>query len=169
MELLAEEGFRALTLDRVAVRARASKTTMYRRWPSKEHLVIAAFDRLPPLVPRGRGPVLEELLDLLCQFVGVMQNTSLADVLPTLVGARTHNHDLAAALDPVIERRREPTRTVLRRAIEKGELPKTLDMDVAVDAIMGPIILRLIFLPGDVSKPAIRKLLKVVLGGLRVA
>lgn len=166
MELLAEYGYSVLTLDKVAARARASKTTIYRRWPSKEHLVIAAFDRSPPLVPKGRGPVLEELLDLLLQFIGVLHSTPLAGVLPTLVGERAHNHQLAEALDPLIERRRDPLKTALRRGIEQGELPADIDLEMAVDAIMGPVILRLFFLHGDVRKSALRKMLKLTLKGL---
>lgn len=166
MELLAEEGYSVLTLDKVAARARASKTTIYRRWPSKEHLVIAAFDRSPPLLPRGKGPVLEELLDLVCQFIGLVHNSPLAGVLPTLVGERSHNHQLAVVLDPVIERRRDPTRIVLRRAVDNGELPKNTDIELALDAIMGPLMMRLFFVQGDVSKKAMRNLLKVVLKGL---
>lgn len=166
MELLAEHGYSVLTLDKVAARARASKTTIYRRWPSKEHLVIAAFDRSPPLVPKGRGPVLEELLDLLLQFIGVLHSTPLAGVLPTLVGERAHNHDLAEALDPLIAKRRDPLKVALRRGIDQGELPADIDMEMAVDAIMGPVILRLFFLHGDVRKSALRKLLKLTLKGL---
>lgn len=166
MELLAEYGYSVLTLDKVAARARASKTTIYRRWPSKEHLVIAAFDRSPPLVPKGRGPVLEELLDLLLQFIGVLHSTPLAGVLPTLVGERAHNHQLAEALDPLIERRRDPLKRALRRGIEQGELPADIDLEMAVDAIMGPVILRLFFLHGDVRKSALRKMLKLTLKGL---
>lgn len=166
MELLAEGGYSILTLDKIAARARASKTTIYRRWPSKEHLVIAALDRTPPLQPRGRGPVLEELLDLLSQFIGVLDSTPLAGALPTLVGERAHNPGLAAVLDPLIARRRDPVKEVLRRAIDNGELPRSTDLELAVDAIMGPMVLRLFFLQGDVSRRALRKLLKLVLTGL---
>lgn len=169
MELLATEGYRLLTLDKVASLARVSKSTMYRRWPSKEHLVIAAFDQSPPLVPKGKGKVLDEVLDILSQFVDIMHSTPLAGVLPTLVGERAHNHALAQALDPVIERRRAPIKEILKRAIDKGELPKSIDMELAVDAIMGPILLRLFFLQGDLSKKTMRDLLKVVLRGLGAA
>jgi AcrR family transcriptional regulator len=45
--LLTDEGYASLTVGKVAARARASKSTIYRRWPTKEHLVIEAFNRWP--------------------------------------------------------------------------------------------------------------------------
>ena len=43
LELLQEHGYDRLTLDGVAATARASKATLYRRWPTKAELVLAAF------------------------------------------------------------------------------------------------------------------------------
>jgi len=43
LELLQEHGYDRLTLDAVAATARASKATLYRRWPTKADLVTAAF------------------------------------------------------------------------------------------------------------------------------
>ena len=44
ISLLGETGYEAMTMDAVAARARASKTTIYRRWPGKAELVRAAVD-----------------------------------------------------------------------------------------------------------------------------
>ncbi len=43
LRLLQQEGYDRLTLDAVAATARASKATVYRRWPTKAELVLAAF------------------------------------------------------------------------------------------------------------------------------
>src|ERR1700740_598608 len=43
LRLLQEHGYDGLTVDAVASAARASKATVYRRWPSKAELVLAAF------------------------------------------------------------------------------------------------------------------------------
>ena len=52
-ELIAT-GYGALTMDRVAARARCGKAVLYRRWPSKRELVLAALDNLRPPLPTGR-------------------------------------------------------------------------------------------------------------------
>jgi AcrR family transcriptional regulator len=166
IDLLAREGYSVLTLDKVAAQARVSKSTIYRRWPSKEHLVIAAFDTTPPLVSKGEGTVVDELVDLLAQFVGVTHSTPLAGVLPTLLGERAHNHALAEVLDPLVERRRGPLRQALKRGIRSGVVPKNTNIELAVDAVMGPVCLRRFFLRGDVNPRALREIVKVALRGL---
>ncbi len=164
--LLADERYADLTVSKVAARARASKSTIYRRWPTKEHLVIEAFNRWPELQPRDRGDVLSDLLDLYRQFLRILHRPPSNAIMPTLVAERAHNPALAAVFDPLMQRRREPVRVVLERAMSRGELPQTTNVEVAVDAIMGVTVLRMYFIPGDLSIPAIREFLTVLLRGL---
>jgi AcrR family transcriptional regulator len=165
--ILAEEGYRGLTTDKIAARAHASKSTIYRRWPTKEHLALAAFDRLPMLTASNTGNVQEDLLGVTLQFAGFLHSTPMGGVLPALIAERPHNAALAAALTPVIERRREPVKDILRRAIARGELPAEVDLDMAVDLIMGPLMLRMFFVPGDLGREALGKMLEAILAGLR--
>jgi len=164
--LLADERYANLTVSKVAARARASKSTIYRRWPTKEHLVIEAFNRWPQLTAHDRGDVMSDLLDLYRQFLRILHRPPSNAIMPTLVAERAHNPALAAVFDPLMQRRRDPTRLVLERAMQRGELPKTTDVELAVDAIMGMTVLRMYFIPGDLSIPAIREFLTVLLRGL---
>jgi len=165
--LLAGERYANLTVSKVAARARASKSTIYRRWPTKEHLVIEAFNRWPALTPHDRGDVMSDLIDLYRQFLRILHRPPSNAIMPTLVAERAHNPALAAVFDPLMQRRRDPARVVLERAIERGELPRDTDVELAVDALMGITVLRMYFIPGDLSIPAIREFLTVLLRGLR--
>jgi AcrR family transcriptional regulator len=164
--LLTDEGYASLTVAKVAARARASKSTIYRRWPTKEHLVIEAFNRWPALSPADKGDVMSDLLDLFRQFLRILHKPPSNAIMPTLVAERAHNPALAAVFDPLMQRRRDPVRLILRRAIERGELPRSTDVELAVDAIMGITVLRLYFIPGDLSIKAMRRFLEVLLHGL---
>jgi AcrR family transcriptional regulator len=164
--LLADERYADLTVSKVAARARASKSTIYRRWPTKEHLVIEAFNRWPALMPHERGDVMADLLDLYRQFLRILHRPPSNAIMPTLVAERAHNPALAAVFDPLMQRRRDPVRVVLRRAMERGQLPPSTDVELAVDAIMGVTVLRMYFIPGNLSIPAIREFLTVLLRGL---
>ena len=164
--ILARDGYAGLTTDKIAARAHASKGTIYRRWPTKEHLVLAAFDRLPMLIPPDTGTLLNDVLEIALQFVSFFDNTPLGGVLSALVAERIHNQALAAAIDPVIARRREPVKEVLRRGIERGLLAKETDLDLAEDLIMGPLLMRMFYVPGDLSRPALREMYATVLKGL---
>jgi AcrR family transcriptional regulator len=164
--LLADERYADLTVSKVAARARASKSTIYRRWPTKEHLVIEAFNRWPALLAHDRGDVMSDLLDLYRQFLRILHRPPSNAIMPTLVAERAHNPALAAVFDPLMQRRRDPVRVVLRRAMERGELPTSTDVELGVDAIMGVTVLRMYFIPGNLSIPAIREFLTVLLRGL---
>jgi AcrR family transcriptional regulator len=164
--LLADERYANFTVSKVAARARASKSTIYRRWPTKEHLVIEAFNRWPALTPHDRGDLMADLLGLYRQFLRILHQPPSNAIMPTLVAERAHNPALAAVFDPLMQRRRDPVRVVLERAMERGELPRRTDVELAVDAIMGVTVLRMYFIPGDLSIPAIREFLAVLLRGL---
>ena len=61
LELLAEVGFSAMTVEGVASRAQVGKATIYRRWAAKLPLVIEAFGRLPALVEADTGDLVADL------------------------------------------------------------------------------------------------------------
>src|SRR5699024_1472605 len=100
---------------------------------TKEELILAAFERTPPLELPDTGSVRRDLLSILGQFVELARNTPLANVLPSLVGECANNPSLMASLHPLIERRREPSRKALERGVERGEISAGLDLDVMVD------------------------------------
>ena len=164
--LLAGERYGSVTVSKVAARARASKSTIYRRWPTKEHLVIEAFNRWPQLTAHDRGDVMADLLDLYRQFLRILHRPPSNAIMPTLVAERAHNPALAAVFDPLMQRRRDPVRVVLERAMDRGELPPETDVELAVDALMGITVLRMYFIPGNLSVPAMREFLTVLLRGL---
>jgi len=152
LRLLAELGYGGLTMDKVAAEARVSKATMYRRWPSKVHLVITAFSQLPQLPCPDTGNLRQDLIEVLGSFLLITQNTSLAGVLPTLAGERARIPELSDYLDQATQQRREPVRLVIQRAIKRGDLPAATDVELAIDLIMSPLVMRIFFTnnPADV-------------------
>jgi AcrR family transcriptional regulator len=168
MRLLAAQGYWGFTIDMVAAQAHCSKSTIYRRWPSKEQLVMAAFDHgAPPLKDVDKGSLVEDLLDMVLQFVAIVRATPLSNVLPALIGEQARTPALADLLNPWIERRRGPVKAIVQRAIQRGELPKGVDVDLAEDAVMGPVLLRLFFTPrSPLGRTALRDLVRIVVRGL---
>jgi AcrR family transcriptional regulator len=164
--LLATEGYLGLTVGKVAARARASKSTIYRRWPTKEHLVMAAFERWPALMPRDRGDLLSDLLDLYQQYLRSHYRAPTGAIFPALAAERVSNPELGVLFDSLMRRRLDPTRAVVRRAIERGELPADTDLELAVEAITAAAVMRVYFLSTDLSVKAMRRLFVVQLRGL---
>ncbi len=145
LDLLAESGFSGLTVEGVASRAGVGKATIYRRWPSKLHLVIEAFSRLPGLEEVDTGSVAKDLEEMLRSYLDILNSTPLAAVVPALAGERVHNPELSELIDPVLRGRRQPILRALERGVERGEVRADLDLELAADLIFGPILSRVFF------------------------
>jgi AcrR family transcriptional regulator len=164
--LLADVGFSALTVEGVAQRAGVGKATIYRRWPSKLPLVVEAFSLLPALEEVDTGDLVTDLKRMLRGYLELFNSTPLGAVLPSLAGERRHDHELSELLDPVLRERRRPLVAALERAVARGELPPTLDVDLAADLIVGPIAVRLFFSGGKVHPKLVDPIVDLALDGL---
>lgn len=167
LRLLAELGYGGLTMDKVAAEAKVSKATMYRRWPSKVHLVITAFSQLPQLPSPDTGNLKQDLVEVLRSFLLITQNTSLAGVLPTLAGERARIPELADYLDEATRQRREPVKQVLVRAVKRGDLPAQTDIELAIDLIMSPLVMRIFFTNNPADVRFLEQVIDITLKGLK--
>ncbi len=167
LALLSEVGFSALTVEGVANRAGVGKATIYRRWPSKLPLVVEAFGGLPGFEPVDTGDLASDLKTMLRNYLQLFNKTPLATVLPSLAGERAHNPELWKHFDPVLKGRRTPLSDLLERAVERGDLPADLDLDLAADLIVGPIAVRLFFTGGRLSPKMVDPMVDMALDGLR--
>jgi AcrR family transcriptional regulator len=166
LQLLAECGYAGLTMDRVAALAKTSKATIYRRWPGKEMLVLAAFTQMPMLEPPDHGDIMTELEGLYAQHQKAMRSPLLRSALPMLIAGCVSNPALASAMEAFNAQRRVPLRLVFERAMRRGELSANTDVELAIDAIQGMQTVRGFLLPssGDARWP--RRLFRFVLKGL---
>jgi AcrR family transcriptional regulator len=167
IDLLAEVGFSGLTVEGVAQRAGVGKATIYRRWPSKLPLVVEAFGGLPRLEDVDTGDLATDLKTMLRQYLQLFNDTPLAAILPSLAGERAHNEALSELFDPVLTGRRRPLSAALARAVERGELPADLDLELAGDLVVGPIAVKLFFTGGKLSPRMVGPMVDLALAGLR--
>lgn len=139
VEELARVGFAALSFESVAERAAVNKTTVYRRWPTKSELVRAAIvSQIAHKVPLpDTGNVHDDLVELVrgaADTLGSVAGRGLfAAVLSTDV-----DDEIADIARTIRENDLRP-RKVLRRAVRRGELPLAVDIDLALDALLGAV------------------------------
>ncbi|MGH4025244.1 MAG: TetR/AcrR family transcriptional regulator [Pseudonocardiaceae bacterium] len=150
MELLREVGYDRLTIDAVVVRAAASKTTIYRRWPDKRALVCAALlarSTGHPDLPADARTLRADLLALL-GLMAQLATTEDATAFASLLAASRTDPVIAEALQvAALQRRRADCRDIVQRAIGRGELHDSGLAVVLFDLAIGQIIVR--FLLGD--------------------
>jgi AcrR family transcriptional regulator len=151
MELLLDVGYDRLTMDAVARLARASKATLYRRWSSKQSLVVDAVTRSRRAIvlePPDTGSLRGDLVELFCGPRGIgSHDTTL--VLGVVLTALQTDAEFAREfrtkfLGPKVALMSE----IYRRAEDRGELAPGVDLALLGPALPG-IILHRSFVLGD--------------------
>jgi AcrR family transcriptional regulator len=143
LQLLQEHGYDRLTVDAVAATARASKATVYRRWPSKAELVLAAFIEgirqvaVPPDTGTLRGDLLQ-VGELVCQQAQQHASTIRA----VLVEVSRHPALNDVMQHQFIDQRKALIHHVLRLAVDRGEIDEAAITDELWDLLPGYLIFR---------------------------
>lgn len=169
--LLTEQGFGSVTVDAVAQRAGVSKATIYRRWPTKEALLLGAAGCLsggPPEVP-DTGSVREDLRFLLVSFIEVLAEGLPGEILPELVAESTRRPEIRTLLAEFTTERRQRWNVVLERAEARGELRPGLDREVVIDCLTGPLFTRLLITGRPLTPALAGQLVDAVLAGVLAA
>jgi AcrR family transcriptional regulator len=143
LRLLQEHGYDRLTLDGVAAAAKASKATLYRRWPTKAELVLAAFiegTRQVAVVPDTgtlRG-------DLLCVGENVCAHASAhAGTIRAVLAEVSRSEELNATMQSqFLDQRKELIERVLARAVARGEIEACAITEDLWDLLPGYLIFR---------------------------
>jgi AcrR family transcriptional regulator len=172
VQLLAERGLAAMSIEEVAARAGVGKTTIYRRWPSKGLLALDAFvtsfREQQPLPDTGtlRG----DLVAALRAWVRTVTETPMGPMLTGLIAEAQHDAELHAAWrDRVTEPLRSQRRIILDRAIARGEIPASVDQEVVLDLLFGSAQHRLLLGHLPMTEDFIYKVVDVILGGIQPA
>ncbi len=147
LELLAERGFQAATMDEIATRAGVGKNTIYRRWDSKEELIADAIrDLTAELDVQEDDEVYARLLARIRDFMHVFAHPLLGRLLPGLLGELERNPVFASAyVERIVTPRYERIITLLQEAVDSGDLAEGTDPEVVADLLIGPPLLRLRF------------------------
>lgn len=141
LELLARVGFSAMNMDAVAQASGVSKTTIYRRWSSKEELAIAALSAgKPVLTIPDLGDTRAELVYLVRTRLEQRLSAEVR-VSPRIFDDVVGRPELRRLLwERLVAPRREQMRVFLKRGIARGDLRPDLDLDIAPDVISGALV-----------------------------
>ncbi len=149
LQLLQEHGYDRLTVDAVAATARASKATVYRRWPSKAELVLAAFIEgirqvaVAPQTGTLRGDLLQ-VGDGICEQACQHASTIRA----VLVEVSRHPALSDAMQHQFLDQRETLIRHILQQAVDRGEINTGAISDELWDLLPGYLVFRSI-MPGQ--------------------
>jgi AcrR family transcriptional regulator len=150
LSVYGEVGWAGFTLDRVARRAPVGKAALYRRWPSREDLLLAALEHLAEPAPDDfdptdlRGCLIGMTAQVIDMFIGPK-----ALVLPrVLIEAAQYPPHFDDTVQSIVRTRFGTVRAVIEAAAGRGELPARIPPDFVIDAVMGRVISLIVLTPG---------------------
>ena len=143
LELLQEHGYDRLTVDAVATTARASKATIYRRWPTKAELVLAAFveGTRQVAVDPDTGTLRDDLLKL-GESIRAHVSTHASTIRAVLVELSRSVELEAMMQEQFLDQRKALMAHVLARAVDRGEIDASAITEDLWDVLPGYLIFR---------------------------
>lgn len=164
LKLLQVHGYDRLTVEAVASEAKASKATMYRRWPSKADLVLAAFieGTKDSAVPPNTGTLRGDLLAIgrsVCQ-----QGREHTRTMRAVLNEMSHSEALSAAMqDKFVHHRNVLIEEVLSAAVERGEIDAAVIDPEIWDVLAGYLVFRSLVSERPPTEETVRVLVDDVL------
>lgn len=144
-DLLAAAGIGGFTIDEVARRSGVAKTTIYRHWPTRAALVADACRRMVAEQEEqtpNTGSVDADVISILTEIGRALSSANWAAVMPSVIDAAERDPDFAEIHARLQHGHAAPLTSVLERAVERGELPASLDISITVAALLGPLFYR---------------------------
>lgn len=167
---LARTGYAALSMEAVAHRAGVGKAAIYRRWPSKLPMVADLLARVgSPLAEiEDTGSLEGDLRALLARTLRLLRRPLVRRLLPDLHAEMARTPALGDAIRSGIQvDRRTHGRTLLHRAVARGELRPGFDEELALDLVPAVLYWRVIVTGGDTGPAYLDALTAMTLAGLR--
>jgi AcrR family transcriptional regulator len=167
LRLLARKGFSELTIEAVAAHAGVGKATVYRWWPDKAALIADAFasSTTRKLHFSDTGSVRKDMSRQMRQLVKILRSRR-GRIVSAMLGAGQSDRSLIAAFrERFLMPRRQEAYATLRRAIQRGQLRKDIDMDLLLDSLYGPIYMRFLIQHLRLTPKFVEGLCELTLGG----
>ena len=165
---LGEKGYGGLSIEAVALRSGVAKTTVYRRWPTRDELVADALDsrrdRYEPVPDTGslRGDLKE-----FCEGVrGKLTSNHGKAMLKSLVAAVDQSPEIIETVQRFWRERRDVGGHLIERWIGKGVLRPGTDADLLVEVILAPIYLRVLLPGGPLTGDVLEGFIDLALDGV---
>ena len=130
------------------------RSAIYRRWPSKRHLVVDSLAATIGVHPTpDSGDLRRDLIAGIDTVRQALAGTLFGRILPALLADLTQDPKLRDRfLAEIFVARRNTTATALRAAIDRGEVRADLDMEYVLDALAAPLYFRALFQHASIDK-----------------
>ena len=164
---LDDAGYAGLTLEDVARRAGTTKPALYRRWSSRQRLVLAALARrLGEIRAPDTGCTLCDLDECLKLFVAAFRRLSPKVLVPLFADCGADEDLRAAFMASLFDPPRAAVKETLQRAYERGDLRDDVDRDLILDLLGSLVHYRVLFGHAPTSDREIERVVESLLHGI---
>ncbi|MUG97274.1 TetR family transcriptional regulator [Scytonema sp. UIC 10036] len=170
-ELLEEKGYGGVCIEAIASRAAVGKQTIYRWWSSKAAVIMEAYaaQATSNIPTPNTGSVREDLCNILQQLFELLTKTPTGAAISGLIAEAQIDPEVAEVFhERFVQGRRQATRIILERGIARSELRSDLNLELAIDAIFGPIWYRLLLKHAPLDDAFAEELVNLAMVGLQV-
>ncbi|WP_394832693.1 TetR/AcrR family transcriptional regulator [Pendulispora rubella] len=166
-EEFGRNGYAGMRVDEIATRSGVNKTTIYRRWPTKDDLVVAALRHISPYKqPPNTGSLREDLLGLLRNIVEMASTPKGLAIFRAIQIERGQ-----PAFEPVLTRLKNEMagnrQVIFDRAILRGELPVTTDTQLVGELCFAAMFLRIVTVGQKVDDPFLESVVDMIVAGAK--
>tara|TARA_R100000306_G_scaffold15955_1_gene20306 strand:- start:179 stop:757 length:579 start_codon:yes stop_codon:yes gene_type:complete len=168
IEALLELGAEGLTMEEIAERSGVAKSTIYRHFGTREHLVTESVRSCVVEQPTpDSGSLAEDLTDLFTRYDESEETKRLNELIPLLIDGARRDAGMREVLDALLVERQRPMRTVLKLAQARGEIDPDLDLDVAVAVLIGPFTYRRMVQDAEITDEFVAAVVRTGIAALR--
>lgn len=168
VDVLTELGFGGFTVEEVAARAGVGKATIYRRWSTKEELVLAAAERVMVQVePPDTGSLRDDLVGWYWEKFRDKAATTSDRLMGQVIVEATVNPELKKLLGRFIEGRRQTIAAIVARAHDRGEIDASTDSRLLMDLVAGALLHRSLFGDKALHRKEVERVVDAGLAGAR--
>lgn len=167
LQVVAEHGADAVSISELARQADVHETSIYRRWPTKEHLVLdALLDYSEAKLPiPDTGTLRDDLIAFATAVAGYL-DSPLGRTLVRSMAVAGDDDTLAAGRAQFWKSRLDLASAIIARAKDRGEVPTDLDAATALELVIAPLHFRALLTREPIDDHGIAQLVDALVNGL---
>ena len=169
LRLLKTKPLRDISVDEIAREAGVGKATIYKWWPSKAYVALDAFLRkMNRLVPNPDTGSAEADLKEQIHYLATFYTSPIGRIFGQFLAEAQSDREFACLLrERFMKPRREIAGVIFDRAVKRGEVDPSLDRDLVLDLIYGPVLYRLLIVQSPFGRKRVDALVSTLFQGLR--
>jgi AcrR family transcriptional regulator len=167
-QLMVEKGSVDFSMAELAARAGVSTATVYRRWHTKEALILDVFTEAFDDAPQpDRGDAYTEVLEMLQRRRVLMSSAIYTIAMPVVFQETLCRTELGQQfVERTVGPFRRDTAGIYRRAVERGQFADVIAPEIFVDLLVGPLLRQLLETSGPLTESFVEQVARTVVDGL---